>query len=264
MHSSAARPEWTDVCAEIEAGLKRRVAPLPSAIPSAVRRKPRVRNAVGMGSRPVHRWQTSGGGSKDGCQDVQKKTKLMGDAPREDGTNAPMCQSRIKRVVLQPCRPVGSSHRERSCVKDGTVKGDHGKRQLSNQVNRQKLLGNNITTDARIGLCRIERAVLMRAAYALSRTSMVALVTRETCSYKGASWCWWTMLGERSNTRPGKAWKRPSNGQVIAVLCPARKHNPHRADTNLNFWRFASIIMNNRTLSLSLVTCANTRIKSSV
>ena len=114
MHSGAVRLEWTDVCAEIEAGLKRRVAPLPSAIPSAVRRKPRVRNAVGTGSRPVHHWQTSGGCSKDGCQDVQKKTKLMEDALREDGANAPMCQSRIKRAVLQPCWPVWSSHRERS------------------------------------------------------------------------------------------------------------------------------------------------------
>ena len=78
MHSGAVRLEWTDVCAEIEAGLKRRVAPLPSAVPSAVRRKPRVRNAVGTGSRPVHRLQTSGGSSKDRCQDVQKKNETDG------------------------------------------------------------------------------------------------------------------------------------------------------------------------------------------
>ena len=82
MHPSAVRPEWTDVCAEIEAGLKRRFAPLPSAVPSVVRRMSRVRNAVGTGSRPVHRWQASGGSSEDGARICRKK-KLMGDALRE-------------------------------------------------------------------------------------------------------------------------------------------------------------------------------------
>ena len=103
MHSGAVRLEWTDVCAEIEAGLKRRVAPLPSAVPSAVGRKPRVRNAVGTGSRPVHHWQTSGGCSKDGCQDVQKKTKLMEDA-------------HAKTVRMRQCAKVVSNERYYSHV----------------------------------------------------------------------------------------------------------------------------------------------------
>lgn len=114
MHSSAVRPEWTDLSVQkIEAGLKRKVAPLPSAVPSAAKESQGTRVTVGTGSRPVYRWQTSGGWFEKRVLGCTEKNEAGGKNVQREGE--PACQyawCRIKRAVLQPGQPVGSSHRE--------------------------------------------------------------------------------------------------------------------------------------------------------